>query len=235
MENNTNLRLALELATNANANAEALRSKLKLRKLIAQKNNLVLNSKIADLEKKNIDLMTKLEEISALVSPNSNLLLHNDHVDDVEKIFRSQEYTKLLSYTKFDIEKILDYMSDPFLLHHKGHFKIARHIIDNCKDLNQTIINTRYIPKRLIHLFCQWASSDIIQYAVNKENIDLECCDGQGFRPIHLICIYGDANGLKYIIDKGVNIDFDLVQFIEDKCYYCSEKLALAQNLKLKI
>lgn len=40
---------------------------------------------------------------------------------------------------------------------------------------------------------------------INK--VDLECSDATGWFPIHLICRFGTFEMIKYIIDKGVNLE----------------------------
>lgn len=233
MGDNTNIDIALRLADNANAEVQRLKSKIS--KLKVQKD---LDAKqITILEKKNTNLTTMLEKISTLINTNtnSNLLLHNDHVDDVDKIFRNREFMKLLLYTKFDIEKIFDNVNKNTILIHEKYSAIMKHIIDNCEDLNRTITRPSCAATRLIHLICYFARSDVIQYAINNKSIDLEYCDKNGHRPIHLICFNASVEDLGCIINRGVNIDFDLISFIFNKSarYDKYDKIEFVRTLNL--
>lgn len=175
----------------------------------------------------NLDLAHKLvdnvnSELLNAQKNNTNLLPHDDHIDDVEKIFFDGKYKKLLLYAKFDIGKIFDNLCTCETLMQEKYSKVVKHIIDNCKDLNYTMVRGNSASKNLIHLICRNYTSNVIQYAINKEGINLEYCDNNGHRTIHIICLYGSVDDLRCIIDKGANIDSDLINFIEK--YECGGK-----------
>jgi len=77
--------------------------------------------------------------------------------------------------------------------------------------LNELIIilqnqQNGYHPRILKDGIYQFSTPEIIKYIINKE-VDLECIDNYGMKPIHFICQFSTPEMIKYIIDKGVDLE----------------------------
>jgi hypothetical protein len=120
--------------------------------------------------------------------------------DILNEIINTKQFNELLNYTKFD----LSHNFVNLLMKCKDE-KILKHVIDNAIDLNCICDEYQCRP---IHILCKFSTSKIIQYIIDKDGIELECENNDGWRPIHFICKYSTYSTILNTINKGVNTKF---------------------------
>jgi hypothetical protein len=130
-------------------------------------------------------------------------LKKDQYTVSVEKIMKSKDYNKLLTYTNIDLKEIFDSDSSDKLFT-DGSPTVLKHIIDNATNLEYTDKDND--DRRLIHQICENSTEEVIKYIIDK-GVELECQDDRGRRPIHYICERPMPEMIKYIIGKGVNLE----------------------------
>jgi ankyrin repeat protein len=100
----------------------------------------------------------------------------------------------ILEMKRFDVTKVIKYIDRLIKLSDY----VVKHIIDNVDD-------HRY--RKISRFIFSQCNNKIIKYMIDKKDIDLECQDNEGWRPIHYICRFSTPEMIKYIIDKGVDLD----------------------------
>ena len=58
-----------------------------------------------------------------------------------------------------------------------------------------------------IHYICYHGSFEMLKYAIEKYDININCVSASGTRPIHIICRRGTVEMLKYIISLGADVN----------------------------
>jgi len=169
-------------------------------------------------------LSTVIDEILEKENKNDlqykDLFEHGEYVSEINKIIEEKQYEKILKYTKFDLKLFQNLAS--FVKHlndSKDRSKVLLHIINNTIDLNVPFSGTTFT-----HIICRHSTPEIIKYILNK-NIDLECKNRNGLRPIHQICLYSTPEMVKYIIDKGVDLECETNDKFRPIHYICQRSM----------
>lgn len=124
-----------------------------------------------------------------------------DNIKKINKYINKKNYTELLNYNEYNIEKLIADVGIDFFL--KMPFRIQKHIIDNCTDLEYISDN----GIRLIHVFCGYGKPDIIKHIVDKCK-DINCINQYVRTPLMYLCLNTNVNDdiLYYLINKGADI-----------------------------
>ena len=84
---------------------------------------------------------------------------------------------------------------------HSGNLPALQCIVENIPKANYTIS-----PTLLIVATRQW-NTRIIKYLIQHNIGDIECRDAQGFTPLNIAAQIGDVATIKYLLDKGADIN----------------------------
>lgn len=130
------------------------------------------------------ELLSKDEKaiISNEISQQINGLTNS--FDEIDEIFTNQNYENLLSYTSFDLERMIT--NGSFLkLFNTCDDSIIKHVLENSVDINcNTTLNIKPV-----HIISKFASPYIINIAL-KLNIDIEAMSIKGWKPNHYALKY---------------------------------------------
>ena len=163
----------------------------------------------------------------------------------VDEYIINHKYDKLLEYTNFNLCRLMDHECD-----FGDNIDLVGHIIesDDKKIIKHVINNTPCISTinslgwSLIHYLIYYMKDfKLTIYFIEKYHLDIEAEKNDNWRPIHLACRYRCFDLVKYLVDKNVNLNYQVkkgwypVHLVCLGGDFCTIQYIISKNINLDL
>ena len=172
------------------------------------KNDLdIANKKIAsyvEICKQNENKFSSLKDIfnKSYLIP-LELLPHEHHRKETDKIVREKEFDKLLGYGSFKLNNIC-----PSCIKLCDNV-VLKHIIDNCENLNDSIYGNSGLKFFTYVVASRKNNLEIVKYLIEEKNANLEEEYENKSTPIYFACQHSSFEVINLILDHNVRLGFE--------------------------
>jgi ankyrin repeat protein len=163
-------------------------------------NILIINKKIKEIVSLCIDENPELK-VKQFMDRRHYFYFKNEFL----MIIKSHQWEKLLDYSKIFVNDTVSKKMTIFeyLCANCSNNDIIKYIIDHSVDYD----TTNMIGNRPIHIATKLSNFEIVQHLVSK-SVEIDPEDNDGLTPLlHLVMRNGDINLIKYLIEKGADIE----------------------------